>query len=169
MKKLLFIILLASCMVCGCRSKKVLLNEDVAITSIDTTSTTQDTASAEVSFTEVSKETAVSEIDYDVEFMDSGGIAFVDAQGNVTLYGIKNLKGSGAKTMAVDTNIQATARGTTSHNDINKGETNRIKRNAVVQETAKENWQDAIVKKVGQLCCIAALLYAIFLYIKRKR
>ena len=120
-----------------------------------------------------------------VDFVDSGGTVSIDTAGNITLTGVKSIKddrrrqhnevkGSTQTDTETLTEAKETSRNgtiTNTHNEqVNGITTNEQKQSRQEKETAitRPKWYQTILAKIGCLCCIAALLLLLFLYLKRK-
>lgn len=196
-KLLAALMLIAS--LAGCRAKKALIDESSAVVKIDTTKTVADSLTATKSVTgtetvsltathaatDTTKTTAQVEESTVIDFVDSGGTVSIDTAGNVTLTGVKSIKGdirrqhnevkgftqTDAETL---TEAKETAQNetiTNTHNEQANGvTTNEQKQNHQERETTitRPRWYQTVLAKIGGLCCIAALLWLLFLYLKRK-
>ena len=169
----------------GCRAKKALIDESSAVVRIDTTKTVADSLTATQTVTDTTKTAAQVEESAVIDFVDSGGTVNIDTAGNVTLTGVKSIKGdirrqhnevkgftqTNAETL---TEAKETAKNgtiTNTHNEQVNGITaNEQKQSHQEKETAvtRPKWYQTILAKIGGLCCIAALLWLLFLYLKRK-
>lgn len=183
----------------GCRAKKALIDESSTIVQVDTTKTVADslTATQTMSDTETASLTATHtatdttktaaqvEESTVIDFVDSGGTVSIDTAGNVTLTGVKSIKGDirrqhnevkGFTQTDTETLTEAkeTAQNgtiTNTHNEqVNGITTNEQKQSHQEKKTAitRPKWYQTILAKIGGLCCIAALLWLLFLYLKRK-
>ena len=91
--KQLVIILLATLMLIGCRAKQTVINETQTASLIDTTHTVADTMSAVSIYTDTTTATQHVEQSASIEFVDGGGTVCIDTAGNVTIKGVKTIKG----------------------------------------------------------------------------
>ena len=141
---LLVIIALAviAWLVCGCRSHKTVIDESHNTAFVDTTKVEADSTGQSHQVTDTTKTETQTEQSAAIEFVDGGGTVTIDSTGNVTLSGVKSIKGNFKQTE-------------------NRHEMKESKAEA-------PKWYQTILAKIGGLCCIAALIYAIFLYLKRK-
>ena len=183
----------------GCKAKKALIDESSAVVQIDTTKTVADSLTATQTITgaetvshaatqtitDTTKTAAQVEESTVIDFVDNGGTVSIDTAGNVTLTGVKSIKGdirrqhnevkgftqTNAETL---TEAKETAKNgtiTNTHNEqVNGITTNEQKQSHQEKETAitRPKWYQTILAKIGGLCCIAALLWLLFLYLKRK-
>lgn len=184
-------------MLTGCAAKKTATNESSALT--DTTKsesgniTARQTNNSAVSaytesiygITDTTRTTAGIEENAVISFVDNGGFINFDAQGNITITGVKSIWGSlrqrknevkgftraGAESL---TAAKETAKNEEIADSYNRQENgiaaNEQKQSQREQETkiTRPKWYQTVLAKIGSLCCIAALLWAIFLYLKRK-
>ena len=108
---------------------------------------------------------------YSIEFVDGGGTVTIDSTGNVTLSGVKSIKGNFKQKAKEEKGITQADESVSTHNSKHGGiglieSENRHEMKESKAEAPK--WYQTILAKIGGLCCIAALIYAIFLYLKRK-
>lgn len=106
-----------------------------------------------------------------VEFVAGGGRVSVDSAGNVTLEGVRNISGwekdsthrsggrseteeKGAVAATVDNGIDV--KGVASAKAVEKTDTGR-------------RWYETLFLRLGQGVCIAALMWMLFLYLRRRK
>lgn len=174
----------------GCKAKQTVIKENTTTSIVDTTKAVVDTMGAVVTTTDTMDE-AISHIDttktaqsieqsVEVEFVDGGGVFNIDTAGNVTIHGIKAIKGIGrAKTMQFNgvTNTTSTSQihnqktsTVQSHREQAGGLTkNEAKQSQTEEKTSRAiRWYERPLIWIGSLCCIAVLLWLIFIYIHKK-
>lgn len=196
-KLLAALMLIAS--LAGCRAKKVVIDENSAVARLDTTKTVADSLAASqtvigaetVSLTAIhmtndtTKTAAQVEESTVIDFVDSGGAVSIDMVGNVTLTGVKSIKGdirrqhnevkgfirTDAETLTEAKEIARNETITNTHIEQANGvTTNEQKQSRQERETTvtRPRWYQTILAKIGGLCCIVILLWLLFLYLKHK-
>lgn len=171
MKKLLLILMAVPLLMCGCKAKRlIVIKENTATSLIDTSQCVIDTIGAVFTHTDTTKTIQSIEQQVEVEFVDGGGTVCIDTAGNVTIQGIKGINGKGkAKALQLigTTNTASTVQ---SH----RGQASGITKNETRQSQTEEKpsrairWYEKPLIWIGSLCCIAVLLWLIFIYIHKK-
>ena len=156
---------------CGCRSHKAVIDESHNTAFVDTTKVEADSTSQSHQVTDTTKTETQTEQSASIEFVDGGGTVTIDSTGNVTLSGVKSIKGNFKQKAREEKGITRTDESVSTHNSKHGGiglieSENRHETKESKAEAPK--WYQTILAKIGGLCCIAALIYAIFLYLKRK-
>lgn len=171
MKKscIIFIVALLSITLfaCGCKSSRLVEESNVSV--IDTTKTTIDSLVKNTTETDTTKTEIETEQSAVIEFVDGGGTVNIDSAGNIILTGVQSIKGSLNQSISQQNGISRADESTEVHghkeNGINKKESQKKQQE---KKAEAPKWYQSILAKIGGLCCIAALIYAIFLYLKRK-
>jgi len=170
---LLVIITLAATawLVCGCRSHKTVIDESHNTAFVDTTKVEADSTSQSHQVTDTTKTGTQTEQSASIEFVDGGGTVTIDSTGNVTLSGVKSIKGNFKRKAKEEKGITQVDESVSTHDSKHGGiglieSESRHETKESKAETPK--WYQTILAKIGGLFCIAALIYAIFLYLKRK-
>jgi len=170
---LLVIIALAviAWLVCGCKSHKTVIDESHNTAFVDTTKVEADSTGQSHQVTDTTKTETQTEQSAAIEFVDGGGTVTIDSTGNVTLSGVKSIKGNFKQKAKEEKGITQADESVNTHNSKHGGiglieSENRHETKESKAEAPK--WYQTILAKIGGLCCIAALIYAIFLYLKRK-
>ena len=170
MKQLIFIIL-AALMLIGCRAKQTVIKENTTASLIDTTHTVADTISTITNFADTTTATQHVEQSATIEFVDGGGTVSIDTAGNITIHGLKSIKGMGKADVTIKNGVAKQDSISASHTDKANGVTNNEARRShgeINKKTEKPVLHQTVLANIGRLCCIAALLWALFLYLKRK-
>lgn len=170
MKQLIFIIL-AALMLIGCRAKQTAIKENTTASLIDTTHTVADTMSAVSNYIDTTTATQHVEQSAMIEFVDGGGTVNIDTAGNVTMQGVKSIKGMGKADVTIKNGVAERDSISASHTEKANGVTNSESRSShgeIDKKTEKPVLHQTVLANIGWLCCIAALLWALFLYLKRK-
>lgn len=169
MKQLIFIIL-AALMLIGCRAKQTVIKENTTASLIDTTHTVADTMSAVSNYTDTTTTTQHVEQSATIEFVDGGGTVSIDTAGNVTMQGVKSIKGMGKADVTIKNGVAERDSISASHTDqangINKNESKQRETEEKISKAVQ--WYERPLIWIGSLCCIAVLLYILFIYIKAK-
>lgn len=160
-----------------------------AADNLTATQTVSDTETASLTATHAATHTTKTAAQVEestvIDFVDSGGTVSIDTAGNVALTGVKSIKGDTRRQhnevkgfTQTDTEtlaeVKETAQNgtiTNTHNEQVNGITNNEqKQSHQEKETTitRPKWYQTILAKIGGLCCIAALLWLLFLYLKRK-
>ena len=162
---------LACLLLAGCRSHRSMIEEKRHVEFSDTTKEEKDSLASQETTTDTTKTATETEQSAVVEFVDGGGTVTIDSAGNVTLSGVKSIKGNLKASTDEQKGVTTAKKGTRVHNSKANGieavtDENRYQERQTKAEAPK--WYQSILAKIGRLCCIAALLWALFLYLKRK-
>lgn len=153
----------------GCRAKKEAVKENFNLSLIDTTKRELNSTTSKILHSDTTKTAAGFTVNGAIEFIEDGGTINIDTAGNITLQGVKaisgaqtgrilQLQGSSKEKDTKQTQIQQA-------NGIKKEESETKETQS---EVSSSKWYNKPFTWIGYLCCIAALLWAIFLYLKRK-
>ena len=93
--KQLILIFLATLMLIGCRAKQTVIKETTTSSLIDTTHTVADAMGAVSNYSDTTTATKHVEQSATIEFVDGGGTVSIDMAGNITIQGLKSIKGNG--------------------------------------------------------------------------
>lgn len=159
----------------GCKSKQaVTTTTEVRETQTDTSTINVD--SVLKSTTKQEKRTTVTlynDWGY-IEFADSGGTLTIDG-GLIKADGVKSYRQGKQATKKQDTEINEQADSTATHKAQANGITNERQSDtkqhpkAQKQGVAALKWYQRTIYHIGALCCIAAIIWAVFLYIKKRK
>lgn len=168
--KQLIIFLMAALMLIGCKAKQTVVNETTTATLIDTTKTVADTMGVVATHTDTTKTTQHVEQTAVFEFVDDGGTVNIDTMGNVTIQGVKAIKGS-IKADRVE--VKGVADSTSTYQAHSETANARTETTASHSERSTKTsrairWYERPLIWIGSLCCIAVLLWLIFIYIHKK-
>lgn len=169
-KTCLFAILAAFVCLQGCRTGKMVKSENTAVSRFDTGFVSTGKKTEERIVADSAEMTVREESETVVEFVEGGGTITLDSTGNVTMKGVKAVKGkerAGAKKSEVKTGKETTEETRDERNSATREEYQQQKQEQQTKANAPK-WYDGAFAKVGKLCCIAALLWIIFLYLKKK-
>lgn len=157
----------------SCRSHKAVtaIDQNSTLSYVDTTKTEADTASRKQTDTDTTKTAATYEGVGVIEFIEGGGKVSIDSAGNVTFEGVKNIKGQHKGTIAQDKGVSQKTEKTAGHSEqLNGVRADQAKHEKSTQEkTPAQKLYETTFVRIGQGVCIAAILWLLFLYLKRKR
>ena len=174
MKRLL---LLAAVGVAGClyscRTHKTVTTTDQSstISFVDTTKLIGDTASHKANTIDTTKTAGAYEGSGIIEFVEGGGKVNIASDGNVTLEGVKNIKGQHKENVAQEKGVIQQAENTAGHREqLNGVRADQAKQLKHTDEKAPaQEWYETALARLGLGVCIAALLWLLFLYLRRER
>lgn len=168
MKILLYIAIL--CGLVSCKAKKV-VTESITSEITDTTKIAIDSAHTETTKQESLSSVVIhTDLGY-IEFVGSGGTLSIDgdkisADGVLSYHHDKHTTQAEDKTAITSTDSVATHQWQA--NGIRSQESKQFKQEPQKQSTKALKWYQRITYYVGALCCVAAIIYAIFLYLRKK-
>gem|GEM_PF-4244834 len=157
----------------SCRTQKAVTNTDQSssLSYVDTTKSAADTIGRRQTDTDTTKTAAAYEGAGVIEFVESGGKVSIDTAGNVTFEGVKNIKSRRKGTIKQDNGISRKSEETAAHREQSNGlkadQSRHEKRNE--EKTPARKWYETTFARIGQGVCIAALMWLLFLYRKRKK
>ena len=169
---LLFAAVSMAVSLCSCRTHNTVTSSDLnaAQSYVDTTKTVGDTASHKANTIDTTKTAAAFEGSNVIEFVEGGGKVNIAPDGKVTLEGVKNIKGQHKGSIAHDKGISQKTEETAGHHEQHTGvhaEQTRSEQRTE-QKTPAPKWYDTMFARIGLGVCVAALLWLLFLYLKRK-
>lgn len=172
MKRLTLIAAVAVCLL-SCKSKQVLITQtDSSVSVTDTTKVVTDTAHHRRTDIDTTKTAEHYEGGGTVEFVEGGGKICIDTAGNVTIEGVKNIKGAHRGSFSQDKGITQTEDKTSGHTEQLNGVTAEQTNSHKAEEKEKPvatKWYKTMFARIGQGVCIALLMWLLFLYLKRKK
>lgn len=173
MKRLL---LLAAVGVAGClyscKTHKTVTASDLnaAQSYVNTTKTVADTAGRKQTDTDTTKNRVAYEGVGVIEFVEGGGKVSIDKAGNVTFDGVKNVRGQRKGNIEQDKGVTRQVEETAGHreqlNGVKADQSQREKRTE--EKVPAQKWYKTALMRLGLGVCIAALMWLLFLYLKRK-
>jgi len=163
--------LLAFLSLMGCKTKKV-VSEASTTERTDTTQFVTDSVAKSTIKTE-NRTTLTFYNDWGyIEFADSGGTLTIDS-GLIRANGVKSYHHGKQATQTKAESITQTKDST---------DTRKLQKNAIYNKDNKQTeqqpqkqgvkalkWYQRTIYHIGFLCCVAAIIYAMFLYLRRKR
>lgn len=156
----------------SCRTQKTVTStdRDSSLSYADTTKTVADTIGHKQTTTDTTKTAAAYEGVGVIEFVEGGGKVSIDSAGNVTFEGVKNIKGQHKGSIAQNKGVTQKAEETAGHreqlNGVTADQSQREKRTE--EKAPAQKWYETVLARLGLGVCIAALMWLLFLYIKRK-
>lgn len=173
MKKFLTICmcLLVLCGLIGCKTKMV-VSESVTNERTDTTKFVTD--SIHKATTKQENRTTVTQYnDWGcIEFADSGGALTING-GLICAKGVKSYhqgkQAAQAKTEDITQINDSTAANRLQANGIQSRDNKQTEQRPQKQGVKALKWYQRMIYRVGVSCCVAAIIYAIFLYLRRKK
>lgn len=156
----------------SCRTQNAVTttDRDSNLSYADTTKTVADTAGRK----QIDTDTTKTAVNYEgvglIEFVEGGGKVSIDSAGNVTFEGVKNIKGQRKGNIAQDKGVTRKVEEAAGHreqlNGVAADQTQREKRTE--KKTPAQKWYETAFARIGLGVCIAALMWLLFLYLKRK-
>lgn len=156
----------------SCRTQKAVTttDRDSSLSYADTTKTVADTTGRKQIDTDTTKTTVNYEGVGVIEFVEGGGKVSIDSAGNVTFEGVKNIKGQRKGNIAQDKGVTRKVEEAAGHreqlNGVTADQTQREKRTE--EKAPAQKWYETAFARIGLGVCIAALMWLLFLYLKRK-
>lgn len=154
----------------GCKAKKV-VTEAAISEIIDTTKVATDSVHKKI--TEQNTQSSVTihtDLGY-IEFVGSGGTLSIDGD-NIKAEGVRSYYQSKHTTQAANKSASVTIDSTATHrqqaNGLRSQETKYTKQEPQKQSAKAFKWYQRIVYYICALCCVATIIYAIFLYLRKK-
>lgn len=173
MKQILLITALCAvaCLL-SCRTHKTVTatDRDSAMSYVDTTVTTADTFGLRQTDTDTTRTAATYESDGLIEFVDGGGKVTFDSTGAITFDGVMMIRGHHGGAFTLDRGISRQAEETAAHREQLNGVASDTTshENRAEEKAPARKWYDTILARLGLGVCIAALIWLLFLYLKRK-
>lgn len=159
----------------GCKTTKKAVSESSTTTREETDTTKLVTDSIHVGTIITDHRTTLtyfSDWGY-IEFTDSGGTLTIDTLGNLKADGVKSYQHGKKAAQKKAENVTQNKDSTDTHKLQANGVQSRGNKQAV-KEPQKQGvkalkWYQRTIYHIGFLCCVAAIIYAIFLYLRRKK
>lgn len=145
----------------GCKTQKKVVSESITSERTDTTKLVTDSIHKATTKQE-NRTTLTIYNDWGyIEFADSGGTLTIDG-GLISAKGVKSYHQGKRATQAKAENITQNEDSTAAHKLQAKQEPQK-------QGVKALKWYQRTIYHIGFLCCVAAIIYAIFLYLRRKK
>lgn len=175
MKRLLLIaavgVGVAGCLY-SCKTHKTVTASDLnaAQSYVDTTKTVADTAGRKQTNTDTTTNRVAYEGGGVIEFVEGGGKVSIDKAGNVTFDGVRNVKGQHKGSIAQDKGVSQKTEETAGHSEqlygVRADQAKQVKQ--AEEKAPAQKWYDTMFARIGLGVCIAALMWLLFLCLKRK-
>lgn len=153
-------------------SKKVTQTvTDASQSYVDTTKAVTDTSTHKRTNIDTTKTVGTAESCGVIKFVEGGGKVSIDPAGNVTIEGVRQINAGHKSTIEQNRGVTQNEESTAGHSE----QLNGVTAEQTKQENKKEEkqpaqkWYETTFARIGQGVCIAALLWLIFLYRKRKK
>lgn len=156
----------------GCKTTKKAVSESITSERSDTTKLVTDSIHKATTKQE-NRTTLTIYNDWGyIEFADSGGTLTIDG-GLISAKGVKSYHQGKRATQAKAENITQNEDSTAAHklqaNGIQSRDNKQAKQEPQKQGVKALKWYQRTIYHIGFLCCVAAIIYAIFLYLRRKK
>lgn len=166
MKASRLILILAVLMLCGCKAKQTLTTESI---TVDTSRVKIDSAVYHNEKTDSVSASLKYSDSAVIEFISGGGTISVDSAGVIRFHDVKSIK------RQTKSSIGKAEKHTEKNDSLKKcqdqqnGVQSLTESSVGKAKTDQPKWYNRVFIHIGWLCCIAALLYMLFLYLKRKK
>ena len=168
---LIAVLTLSVCLL-SCRTAKTTTDttRDSTLSYIDTTVTRTDTAAAmkaDTSAVHTELTTADTAL---IEFVDGGGTLTVDSAGNVTLEGVKSIRGHRHSALTADGTAASTTSATATHNERHNGLTADTSSHEHTRATVipPPRWYESALTRLTLAAILALILYLLYRYLRRR-
>ena len=108
-----------------------------------------------------------------IEFANNGGTLTIDTLGNLKADGVKSYQHDKKATQKKAENITQSKDSTDTHklqaNGVQSRDNKQDNREPQKQGVKALKWYQRTIYHICFLCCVAAIIYSIFLYLQRKR
>lgn len=161
----------AACLL-SCRTQKTMTGADLnsTLSYVDTTKTVADTGIHKRIYTDTAKTAATYDGVGVIEFVEGGGKVSIDSTGIVILDGVKNIqsrhKGSFAQKKSAVKKVDEVAAHREQLSGVKVDRTQHEK--YTERKEPAQKWYETALARLGLGVCIAALIWLMFLYLRRK-
>lgn len=159
----------------GCKTTKKAVSESSITTREETDTTKLATDSIHVGTIKTDNRTTLtyfSDWGY-IEFTNNGGTLTIDTLGNLKADGVKSYQHGKKAAQKKAENITQSKDSTDTHklqaNGVQSRDKQQANREPQKQGVKALKWYQRTIYHIGFLCCVAAIIYAIFLYLRRKK
>lgn len=159
----------------GCKTTKKAVSESSTTTKEETDTTKLVTDSIHVGTIQTDSRTTLtyfSDCGY-IEFANNGGTLTIDTLGNLKADGVKSYqhgkKATQKKTESVTQSKDSTDTHKLQANGVQSRDNKQSNRDPQKQGVKALKWYKRTIYHIGVLCFLAAIIYAIFLYLRRKK
>ena len=157
----------------GCKTQKKVVSESITSERTDTTKLVTDSIHKATTKQE-NRTTLTIYNDWGyIEFTDSGGTLTIDTLGNLKAVGVKSYqhgkKAAQKKAENVTQSKDSTNTSKLQANGVQSRDNKQANREPQKQGVKALKWCQRTIYHIGFLCYVAAIIYAIFLYLRRKK
>lgn len=155
----------------SCKAKKAIVTDTTqSVEYADTTKVIENLIKQTNETTDTTKTAAGYENRGEVEFIEGGGKVTIDSTGNMILEGVKAIRGHGKGAIIQANGITEKKDSIDRHREQANGI--QARRNDATKQTdtkpEQPKWYETMFMRIGLGVCIAALMWLLFLYLKRK-
>lgn len=156
----------------SCRTHKTMtaVDQNTSQSYVDTTVTVDDTLGRRQTDIDTTRTAAAYERAGLIEFVDSGGTVTVDSSGAIIFDGVMMIRGCYGGAFTLDRGLTRQIKETAAHreqlNGISAEQSTSEKRTE--EKAPAPKWYETALARLGLGVCIAALIWPLFLYLKRK-
>lgn len=108
-----------------------------------------------------------------IEFANNGGTLTIDTLGNLRADGVKSYQHGKKAAQKKAENVTQSKDSTNTHklqaNAVQSRDNKQASREPQKQGVKALKWYQRTIYHIGFLCCVAAIIYVIFLYLRRKK
>lgn len=108
-----------------------------------------------------------------IEFADNGGTLTIDTLGNLKADGVKSYQHGKKATQKKAESVTQSKDSIDTHklqaNGVQNRDNKQANREPQKQGVKALKWYQRTIYHIGALCCIAAIIWAVFLYIKKRK
>lgn len=108
-----------------------------------------------------------------IEFANNGGTLTIDTLGNLKADGVKSYQHGKKAAQKKAENVTQSKDSTNTHklqaNAVQSRDNKQASREPQKQGVKALKWYQRTIYHIGFLCCVAAIIYVIFLYLRRKK
>ena len=159
----------------GCKTTKKVVSESSTSTREETDTTKFVIDSVHVGTIRTDHRTTLtyfSDWGY-IEFADNGGTLTIDTLGNLKADGVKSYQHGKKATQKKSKSVTQSKDSTDTHklqaNGVQNRDNKQANREPQKQGVKALKWYQRTIYHIGALCCVAAIIYVIFLYLQRKK
>ena len=159
----------------GCKTTKKVVSESSTTTREETDTTKLVTDSIHVGTIKTDQRTTLTYFSDlgDIEFADNGGTLTINTLGNLKADCVKSYqhgkKATQKKTESVTQSKDSTDTHKLQANGVQSRDNKQSNREPQKQGMKDLKWYQRTIYHIGVLCCLSAVIYAIFLYLRRKK
>lgn len=172
MRGVLLVVAVTAVVCLSCRTRRAIVRDDSCALSVaDSALMIADAGVSERSIVDTTRVAGRFDRRSMVQFVDGGGVIGIDTAGNVTIAGISRIVGAYSGDVERKSGVTVSGHDSATHSEQSENVNIIHRRHDRVEETPVQSrrWYETALMRVGQLCCLAFLLWMLFLYLRRKR